>query len=251
MKKKLGLLLCSISVCNMILATTIVIYITPDFVIMAADSQGVYTDAKTYRQSIQTVSKIYKSGNVYFSLAGLISNETRSFNVAAIVNSKLVHASNLVSAINEIKVAVKADLFNYLTSQKRNNPLLYKANIEGEKYITSIGIVAIRNNRPYTHLIGFSAVDKGALQISTEEEVYGPNADKDAVYYLGTSDAINKYMNSIQRINSEPLQFVEKLMNLQIAKTPQLVATPIDILKITPKQTTWIKRKKGTPLVLK
>lgn len=230
-------------------ATTIVIYITPDFVIVAADSKGVYTNAKTNKQSVESVSKIYKSRDRYFSLAGLTSNTTRSLNIAAITNENLSNTSNLETAIDQLKLDVKEALLTYLNHQKKNHPILYESNLS-EKYVTSIGLVTIHNNRPYTHLIGFAATDNGQLKISVEEEVYKTSTNKDAVYYLGTSGEINKYMNSIQTNKYEPVEFVERLMNLQIAKTPQLVAGPVDILKLTAKRTTWVKRKKGTPVDL-
>jgi hypothetical protein len=245
--KKLTLLFCFAVIGKLLPATTIVIYITPDFVIMAADSKGVYTNAKTNQQTSASVSKIYKSGNVYFSLAGLTSNNTRSLNIAALANRKLTDTANLQWAIDQIKVSVKEALLTYLNDQKINSPILYKNNL-ADKYVTSIGLVTIQNNRPYTHLIGFVATDNGKPKITVEEEVYKSANQKDAVYYLGTSGEINRYMNSIQANNDEPVKFVEKLMNMQIIKTPKLVAGPVDILKLTSTQTTWVQRKKSTPV---
>ncbi len=232
-------------------ATTIVIYITPDFVIMAADSKAVYTNARTFKKTSETVSKIYKSGNIYFSLAGLTLNETRLFDVAKTADATFKSTHNLNAAVKEIKVAVSEALTQYLTNQKKNNPVLFKRNLTDEKYITSIGIVTIKNNKPYTHLIGFIVTDTQQLKIRTEEEVYTSGSKRDAVYYLGTSGEINRYMNTIKSNQLEPVQFVEKLMNLQVSKTPDLVSPPIDIIKITSKQITWVRRKEGTPVEFK
>lgn len=229
-------------------ATTIVIYITPDFVIMAADSKAVYTNAKTFTQTSEIVSKIYKSGNTYFSLAGLTLNETQLFDVAKISDAEFKNTRNINAAVKKIKAAVSDALLQYLTNQKKNNPALFKKNLSAEKYITSIGIVTIRNNKPYTHLVGFIATDKQQLKIRTEDEEYASGSKRDAVYYLGTSSEINRYINTIRSNNLDPVRFVEKLMNLQVSKTPDLVSPPIDIIKITPKETVWVKRKKGTPV---
>lgn len=229
-------------------ATTIVIYITPDFVIMAADSKAVYTNAKTLQQTSGTVPKIYKSGNIYFSLAGLTLNEIQLFDVAKISGLAFKNTGNINAAIKKIKVAVGNALLNYLTNQKKNNPELFKNNLTAEKFITSIGIVSLKNNKPYTHLIGFMVTDAPQIKIRTEEDEYASGSKRDAVYYLGTSAEINRYINTIRSNNLEPVRFVEKLMNLQISKTPDLVSPPIDIIKITPKETIWVRRKKGTPV---
>jgi ATP-dependent protease HslVU (ClpYQ) peptidase subunit len=231
-------------------ATTIVIYITPEFVIMAADSKGVYTNAKTYEKTTSVVSKIYKTGNVYFSLAGLTSNTTQSLDIAKTVNDNLSKSDNVATAVQQMKASVQKALLTYLSNQKKNNPVLFKDNLAGDRYITSVGIVTIKNNKPYSHIIGFRVLDRNELRITTEEEVYTPDVKRDAVYYLGTSREINRYMNTITSNNMQPVPFVEKLMNLQINKTPELTAAPVDIIKITPSKTVWVKRKKGTPVEL-
>jgi hypothetical protein len=230
--------------------TTIVIYITPQFVIMAADSKGVYTNAKTYEKTTSVVSKIYKTVNAYFSLAGLTSNPTQSLDIARIVSTSLSKSTNIAVAIQQMKSEIQKALVSYLTNQKKNNPVLFKKNLEGDRYITSVGIVTIKNNKPYSHIIGFRILDKNELKITAEEEVYASDAKRDAVYYLGTSGEINRYMNTITSNNMQPVSFVEKLMNLQINKTPDLTAAPVDIIKITPSKTVWVKRKKGTPVEL-
>lgn len=234
---------------NILSATTIVIYITPGFVIMAADSKGFYTNAINYQKTSSIVSKIYKSGNVYFSLAGLISNPTRLFDVAKIVNDKFKASSNIDSAIAQAKVEVQFALTTYLTNQKRNNYRLFKNNLTSGTYITSIGIIALKDNKPYAHIIGFRVTDEEEVEVTSEEDFYASNI-RDAVYYLGTSEEINKYLGSIRKNNLNAVQFVDGLMNLQIQKTPNLVGAPVDMLRITPKGVEWIRRKKTTPIVL-
>jgi hypothetical protein len=218
---------------------------------MAADSKAVYTNAKTLQETTEIVPKIFKSGNVYFSLAGLTLNETRLFDVAKIADDAFKNTHSFNAAVRQIKSEVSTALLLYLTNQKKSNPTLFRNNFSSEKYITSIGIVTIKNKKPSTHLVGFIATDNQQLKIRTEEEVYAPGSKRDAVYYLGTSGEINRYMNTIQSNKVEPVRFVEKLMNLQVSKTPNLVGPPIDIIKLTPKETIWVRRKKGIPVEFK
>jgi hypothetical protein len=228
---------------NLLPATTIVIYITPDFVIMAADSKGVYTNAKTYRATSRVVSKIYKSGNVYFSVAGLTSNPTHSFDVGKIADTKLRGSADLKAAIDTIKAELTKALLAYLTRQKKTNYRLFRNNMEADAYI-------IENNRPYAHILGFKVKDDAKLSISVDEDFYATSSSRDAVYYLGKSGAINSYMNSITSNNLKPAAFVDKLVNLQITKTPNHVGGPVDIIRMTPTSTEWIRRKKTTPIEL-
>ena len=119
--KKVLLFIISTSVCTSVFATTIVIYITPTFVIMAVDSKAVYTNAITNKKTTAVVSKIYKTGNVYFSIAGLASNRVRSFDVSKIANADLKSSTNITTAINKIKSDVKQALLTYLSNQKKTN----------------------------------------------------------------------------------------------------------------------------------
>jgi hypothetical protein len=231
-------------------ATTIIIYITAEFAIMAVDSKGAFTNAKTYQKTNKVVPKIYKTGNIFFSVAGLTANTARSFDVGKLTDANLKAGNSLNSGIDSIKLNVKDALLKYLTNQKKNNYNLFKKNIEEENYITSIGIIAIKNNKPYAHLIGFKVRDGATLKITVEEEFYASNFNKDAVYYLGTSAHIDEYMSTIKSNNLKPVAFVEQLMQLQMEKTPELVGPPIDIIKITAKETQWIRRKESTPVEL-
>jgi hypothetical protein len=248
---KIFLTLLLICLSKFVTATTIVIYITPDLVIMAADSKGVFTDAGSYKQSHSIVSKIYKTGAVYFSIAGLTSNAARSFDVGQLTNKSLKNAKSLNAGIENIKTSVSKALVSYLQNQKKNNYTLFKRNLPSSVYITSIGFITIHNNQPYACLLGFKVTDGTQLKIDVHEEVYTATSNRDAVYYLGTSGEINKYMNTIKSSRLKPVDFVDKLMNLQIAKTPGEVGYPVDMIKLTTKESTWIRRKKSTPIEIK
>lgn len=232
-------------------ASTIVIYITPDFVVMAADSKGIYTNAKTFKEESRTVPKIFKTGNYYFSITGIVSNTTRSFDVSKIINGRLKNAADINTGIEQIKEDVKAALKTYLSYNKKHNPVLFKKDMEMGNYVTSIGIIGIMNHKPYAHILGFKVMNINTLELKTEED-YCPSDDAvSTVYYLGKSDAIKKRMDTLKHITEKPEVFVEGLMLLQIKKTPQYVGLPIDIIKMTPKETVWIRRKESTPVEFK
>ncbi|MDQ3290375.1 MAG: hypothetical protein M3Q05_03695, partial [Bacteroidota bacterium] len=173
-----------------IYASTIVIYITPEFVVLAADSKGVYTNAKTFKKETRTVPKIFKTGDYYFSLTGVVSNTTRSFDVGKVINNRLKNEADLSKAITQIKEEVANSLKLYLSYNKKHNPSLFKKDLELGNYITSIGIIGIKNNKPYAHILGFKIINTASLDIKTEED-FCPSANSvSTIYYLGKSDAI-------------------------------------------------------------
>ncbi len=229
-------------------ATTIIIYITPTFVIMAVDSKAVYTDLRTNRQTTKNASKIYKTGAVYFSVAGLNGNAVRNLNIAKLVHEQLSHTKNLVDATNATKVTVKAALTKYLTQQKISNYNQFKKNITEDTYITSIGLIAMIDSIPYAQILGFKVTDGKYLKITIDEEVYDTRTNKDGVYYLGTSSAIDGYLNNLKSNNLAPADFVENLMQTQIDATPQLVGPPVNMIELTKSGAQWLKRNGNIPV---
>ena len=60
-------------------ATEITILVTPDMVIMGADSKSNFVDLITHEETSSTVTKIYQSGQYYFSLAGIGKDPSTGF----------------------------------------------------------------------------------------------------------------------------------------------------------------------------
>ncbi|TDH29010.1 hypothetical protein EXU57_02750 [Segetibacter sp. 3557_3] len=248
--RRFTLLTIAVALSTSLWSTTIVIYITPEFVMMAADSKGVFTTVSGNRESVAMVSKIYQRSNVYFSMAGVTSNNSQNFNVARLIDAELQNFTTWPEVTNRIKRSVERALLPYLNYIKSANNNLYRNNLVASDYFTSVCLIGIKNKTPYAHLLGFKVTDGATINVTTEEISYGKGNLKDAVYYLGQKTAINKYMQSVQRVTMTPEKFVEKLVSVQAASTPKLVGGPIDILRITPSGVKWIRRKKGTPVVL-
>lgn len=233
-------------------ATTIVIYLTPEFVIMAADSKGFYNNAKTLKQESRIISKIYKTADIYFSLSGIIANTQRNLDISRIIHHHLSNSKNLDSAIAEIKNEVRKSLLTYVGDNRKNNPKLFAANLNVGTYVTSIGLVTLKKSKPYAHIIGFKIINGAQMNIKVEEDFAALNSgERSRLFFLGKNNAINHYLDTVKKINPDPFLFVDKLMSVQINKNPESVGAPVDILQISLTETKWFRRKKTTPIELK
>ncbi len=237
--------------CKPVHSTTIVIYITPRFVIMGADSKVVFTNMATGRESEGQVSKIYQRDQVYFALAGIAYNAAKKLDIAKVTDRCLKENKTFDRALLAIKKEVTSLLSAYLTDMRGRSLSLYKRNLAATDYITSIGFITIKAGKPYAHLMGFKVTDAAQVSVATEEVFFVKNSTRDAVYYLGQKDAINAYMDTFTTVTEAPEVFVEHLIQLQIDKTPDLVSLPIDMIELTPRKAVWLKRKKGTPVRFK
>jgi len=232
-------------------ATSIIIYVTPDFAIMAADSKGFFYNAGTTKQENSTVSKIYKTAGVYFALAGVIKNEARNLDISQLVHKHLEESKDLERTLTNLKVDIRNRLMQYVSYNKQNSPKLYEANKKLGRYITSVGLITMKNNKPYAHIIGFQVVEGKNLRIEIDEDFAPAAGDtQDRLFMLGKNKAIHAYLDTMKKIDADPFVFVDKLMSVQIENTPQYVGKPVDMVKITYKETIWYRRKKSTPVML-
>ncbi len=218
---------------------------------MAVDSKGFYSNAKTLKQENRIIPKIYKTGSVYFSLAGVIANEKRNLDVSKLVHQQLKTNQDITKAVQVIKSEVKKALFVYLSYNKTNNPELFESNLKMGTYITSIGLIAIKNNQPYAHIIGFKINNAEKLDLSIDEDYASSGTEaQNRLFFLGKNDAINAYLDTVASPEEDPVKLVDKLMKVQIAKTPESVGAPVDMIQLSSKEAIWIRRKAATPVEL-
>lgn len=232
-------------------ATTIVIIVTPQSVILGADSRGSFYDYVTLKEEKKSVTKIYKTDEYYFAIAGLTNNPNTSFDVSKIINQYLKSQKDILVAIDSIKSNLSRLLKLELQNQKKKNDDIFLRTIETSNIVLSFGIIGVHNSKPFAHLIGFQIQDTSTLNIKVlEDSCPGncPNGIK--VFWMGQADAISKYMQQPDSHNLSPLILVDKLINLEIQDKPQYVGEPVDIVEITIEKTIWHRKKDGCPIVL-
>jgi hypothetical protein len=216
---------------------------------MAADSKGFYSNTSTLKQESRVIPKIYKSGAVYFSLSGVVSNQKRNLDISSLIHQQLKTNGDLTKAIQGIKSEIRKSLISYLSYNKINNPKLFDANLKSGTYITSIGIIAVKDSKPYAHIIGFKIVNAEKLGIIVEEDFASSEKEEpNRLFFLGKNNAINAYLDTVKKIEEDPIKFVDKLLGIQIAKTPESVGAPVDIIQLNSQEAIWIRRKPATPV---
>lgn len=232
-------------------STTIVIIVTSNSVVLGTDSRGTFYDYLTKKEEKKSVTKIYKSSQYHFAVAGLTYNPNTKFNAPKIIDYYLKSQNDIMVAIDSLKLNLSRLLFHELKSQKKDNPDAFLRTIKTSNIVLSFGIVGIKDSRPFAHLIGFQIQDTSTLNIKVLEDSCPGNCPKGVkVFWMGQADAIAKYMKKPDGISMSPVLLVEKLINLEIQNKSQFVGPPIDILEIKNGLEIWHRKKNDCPIVL-
>ena len=212
-----------------IFATTIVVYYNGQQVILAADSK-LTTANITIDTANSTGSKIYKTGNSYFAVAGYIPV---TFDVHVLIDSSIKSNSNIATSVALLKSTILTRLQADLKQQQQHKPQFFKANQpDYSNSILSLAIVGKVGDTPYFYILNFTLKDEVNVGISVQE--INANINKaEQVYILGQNKAANQYFLSHQVVTN-PMQYVNDLIRVQIAATPKTVGLPIRLIQVLP-----------------
>jgi hypothetical protein len=227
-------------------ATTIVVIRTPSGVVFAADSKPTYRG----RQGAETVCKIYKSGRLYFAIAGIEHDTSREFFpaelIANVFSSPGSFNKHLLTSTQMIKEALKKELQRL----HREDPDTYRYTIKDGGDVLSIAFAGIENGVPILAVRGFQEIVKNEeIEIKIQEDSCPGKCNGVKIFYLGKHDAIERFIKANTGWSGKPEVLAEKLVNLEIEEYPNNVGPPIDVMAISPHEARWIHKKDTCPLV--
>lgn len=223
-------------------ATSIVVLVTPDYVLMAADSRRTFLDAESNVTSRKSVCKIRKAGDYCFALTGFVASHSTGYSADSIVSKYLRNATDYNTAISHITTAIKIALQKEFIYQKKHQPQAFKKTKEAKNHILEMVLLSVQNNMPQVQIIGFALSNDQQIQI-TDYTASCPGdcpVAQTQFYFLGEYKGIEKYLQTGQPA-SDPETLLEKLITVQSQTTPRSVGTPVNMVKLTADGLEWIK----------
>lgn len=222
-------------------ATSIVILVTPEYIIMGTDSRRTILDDKANVAEKLSVCKIRKAGKYCFAMAGMVASRT-SFSADRIINKELKKARNYQHAIANIKKSLKSALRQEFLYQKHFQPKIYAHSLASREHILEVVILSMKNNKPQLHIIGFELTNEREIEVKDYTESCPGDCPvrQSQFYFLGDYSGIEKYFETSPKV-SDPVSFVEELITIQSQATPGSVGTPVNIVKLSNNGLEWIK----------
>ncbi|MCU7552144.1 hypothetical protein OCK74_23700 [Chitinophagaceae bacterium LB-8] len=222
-------------------ATSIVILVTPYYVVMGTDSRRTILDGNANVSEKVSVCKINRVRNYCYALAGMVASRN-TFSAHKIINKELKRAKDYNQAVSRIKQEIKKALHNEFMYQKLFQPELYKKSVASKRNILEVALVSIKDNKPQVQIIGFEFTDENEIDVKdyTEKCPGDCPPQQSQFYFLGDYSGIEKYFDTKPKV-SDPVSFVEQLIRIQSQTTPSSVAAPINIVKFSSNGVEWIK----------
>lgn len=222
-------------------ATSIVILITPDYILLGTDSRRTITDYDTNKSTHLSTCKIRNFGEYCYVMAGLIASENPNYSADSIVLKTLASNKNYEVAINTIKVAITAALKAELKNRRKTHPTSFAEIIASKEPILELAILRMKDGKPFVEITGFQISNKKTLAIKTYMSSASPNASlkENKMYMLGQYSGMEAYLKETQ--TSDPVSLIDQMISIQSQTTPSTVAKPINIIKYSTSGVEWLQ----------
>jgi hypothetical protein len=220
-------------------ATSIVILRSANKVYIGADSRRSYREsADTYTGS---VCKIVPAGRLLFVASGLTYANDQQ---VASVGAKVGRMSPTVRyAIEEFRRRMRQFLPEAIAAEARvdhnrvrKGLILEAAFIGMENNLASVSVEWYRGNGSSTK-----------PRVTTDRRIYSsPVPGRYDFIFLGKRRAIDRYIRGRSwpiRSDADAISLITRLINLEIAESPESTAPPVDILKLDRTGSHWLQRK--------
>ena len=222
-------------------ATSIVVLITPGYIVIGADSKRMIIDAEKNLVVNQTVCKIRSVANYCFAAAGFVASASTSFSADSVIQYHLKHQSNVEKALRFIKRDLKNALQKELVYQKKAQPRQYKKTMELKDHLLEVVVLSMNHQTPQAHVIGFELTndEKTIVKAYTSKRT-GQNAKaENQFYFLGEYSGMEKYLNNTHQ-TTDPVALVNQLILSQSKITLSSVGTPVALVKYNSEGVKWI-----------
>lgn len=221
-------------------ATSIVI--TPDYILMGADSKRMIIDEKARLTVSESVCKIRNVNSYCYALAGFVASRSTFFSADSIVALHLKNTSDYNKAIKKITGDIRKALQKEFAFQKKYNPDVFLKMAATKEHILEVAILSVRNNKPFAQIIGFQLTDEDKIEVKDYTATCPGDCpeEQSQFYLLGDYSGIEKYLEEKKSV-ADPVSLVEQLITLQSHTTPNSVGTPVNMIRYTPGGVEWIR----------
>lgn len=197
--------------------------------------------------------KIFKSGDIFFALAGFYKDPSRGFDLRRLIVDKINKDMTLSDATDAVANAITSSLYDELSKLKSESPELFNKYVKGKvDPLVKVLLVRYEDHVPKVALIGLKEILSPSGQISVHSErTVCPgscNAQGISALFLTDTRAIDDYKKKGGKLDwFSPEKTAEFLVDLVIEAHTPGVGPPVDVLRIDGNGAEWVARKPECP----
>lgn len=221
-------------------ATSIVIVVTPQYILIGTDSKRLLLNAAAQVTSEQSVCKIRSAGKYCYAFAGLTTASATSFSADSIVAFHLAKALHYAAALEAIQRDVTAALYKELTYQEQHHPEVFDEQLKNDSPLLELVVLSLQNGKPQVQIVGFELEKSTHWRIKSYASERGEAALQQRVYFMGAYNKMEQYLGEQKNVAS-PEALIEQLIQAQAKATPTSVGAPVHLAKYSATGIEWIK----------
>lgn len=242
--KKIVLILFLFFITQPLLATSIVVLITSNYIIIGADSKRMIINAENNFTVNETVCKIRTVNDYCFASAGFVASSASGYSSDKVIKQVLSKTTSIKNAVRQIQKELTAVLQAELNCQKKHQPKQYLKSMESKDHLLEIVLLRVVNQKPQAFILGFEVenAERGTVQSYVKDCGTDCVATGPKLVFLGEYSGMEKYLADPHQ-NEDPAILVNQLILSQSKITPRSVGAPISLAKINAAGLEWIKQQ--------
>jgi hypothetical protein len=219
-------------------ATTILIYIGKNEIIVGADSRNVRKGYDSDSLQYIEICKIRKAESFFYAMSGFTNSDSYDFHPYEIVQHQLSESQDFDSAITNLRDTLTSKLIGILQKIK-TNPLSWKMIVTKENRIIDLAIIGKIDGAFGVYRMGFVLTDPENFKIEIEESMIECTSETSKFIGFGECDESKNYI--VQNLKVEtPQELIKNAIKAQSFATPITVGEPLNLIAITADSYEWI-----------
>jgi hypothetical protein len=230
-------------------ATILVLVVTNQRILLAADSRKTYLD-KQGVQKLGTLDKIYKTNDCYYAVCGFHEEEGR-FSLHQIIHKYLLQSGSLHETIKAMAKELATALKHYFLELKKGSPALFQQLIRTSASGGEVFIVSRVDAIPTAFLIDYKVMDGATVKVTMKTWSINIlaiiNAESCFWRAIGNTPILSSALLSEKVWALHPVQNAKSLLAEGIKRYPDFVSGPINMLELTTEGVHWIEKTPTAP----
>jgi hypothetical protein len=197
--------------------------------------------------------KIFKSGDIFFALAGFYRDPARGFDLRRLVVETIRKDMTLSEATDAVANAVSSSLHDELLKLRSESPELFNKYVGGRPgQLAKILFTCFEDGVPKVAFLGFSeeGLPSGEITVSAKRAACPGDCNSQSVsaFYMTDRTAIDEYLKNGGKLDwLSPEKAAKQLVELVIKAGTPGVGPPVDVLRIDGNGAEWVARKPECP----
>ena len=222
--------------------TTVAVIYSPTQIVIAADTLFIRTHY-VGKSTRFPVCKLRHKGDIFFASIGtMVDNPDTNFSLNDLGKQSVLQDKGVVASAQRLMKIGEKPVGDTISWLRVHNPVFYNASLKGVTYPMEVVFAGFDSGQPVIADVYFSVEEKGASTAVAAHLKVCPSIvcpDTNGLSVKGRSNAFARYIKSAsfskEAFLNNPIEAVQKIIEMEAIADPDDVGKPIDVVTITPK----------------